>query len=260
MGLGVQNVGLMANLPSLPRKRHLRALSGQPSVLNLQLYPFLRDSRTILSRSMMLTTKIRIALLCYFTAILLVPFYPHPYTFFIDTVGSVVSLVAITFFFTFYSVSILEMQRSCIQGLSQLMLVCLSLLIIYNYLKSLMTNVLHDFTQSFLLDYPYLSCCLINTRLTRAPLLLSYLMLLVSRLALLLATMRFQSMNHKRIVQVGIALTVGIPLTDLLISSGVSYFSYCNLRIMNRFVKKNKFTVKTDQIKNSYSDPMFLFL
>ena len=203
---------------------------------------------------MLLKTKINIGLFCYFTALLLIPSYPTPYSFFVDTVGSVFSLISIKFIFTFYYATVPEMNRTCIQGLSRLMLVCLSLGIIRRYFISLMVNVFHDFTQTFITDYPYLSCSLINTRAINGPFLLALNMLLLSRLGLLLFTMRFQSLNHERIVQACTVITFGIPLVDLILSTTLSHFSYCNTIMMSRFIKVHNFNVT---IGTSYKDQLF---
>ena len=143
-----------------------------------------------------------------------------------------VSLTSITFICMFYFATVPAMHRTCIQGLSRLMLVCLSLVILRNYVLSLMVNVFHDFSQTFILEYPHLSCCLVNPRVTMAPLYLSLLMLMMSRLGLLLFTMRFQSMNHKIIVWFCILLTFGIPLIDLILSTTLTNLSYCNINVM----------------------------
>ena len=185
-------------------------------------------------RRMNLKTKINIGVVIYCFVILLVPFYPTPYTFFIDTMGSMVSLSSITFICMFYSATVPAMHRTCIQGLSQLMLVCLSLVILRNYLISLMVNVLHDFTQTFILEHPHLSCCLANPRVAMTPFYVSLLLLMLSRLGLLLFTMRFQSMNHEILLWFCIAFVFGIPLIDLTLSSTLTNYSYCNINVMER--------------------------
>ena len=190
--------------------------------------------------------SIHVVRLIYYLVMLIVPFYHTPYTFFIDTIGSMVSLTSITFIYMFYFATVPEMLRTCIQGLSRLLLVCLSLVILRHYVLSLMVHVFHDFTQNFILEYPYLSCCLVNSRVTLAPFHLSHLMLILSRLGLMLFTMQFQSMNHEIVVWSCIALTVGIPLIDLILSSTLTNFSYCNINIMKRFIIKNNFKGNTD--------------
>ena len=120
-------------------------------------------------------------MLCNFAAILIILSFPTPYTFFIDTVGTAVSLTAISFIFTFYVASVPDLHRNCIQGLSRLLMVCLSLVIIRSYLISLMVNVFKEVTQSFITNYPEISCCLVNDKVTLGPLVLSLLMLLISR-------------------------------------------------------------------------------
>ena len=133
------------------------------------------------------------------------------------------------------------MYRTCIQGLTQQVVVCISLLIIREYFISLLVNVLHDFTQAFILGHPYLSCSLFNSRITVVPFLLSYLMLVLSRMGLLLFTMRFQTLNHELIVHICTAMTVGITLLDLVLSSTLSTIPYCNT--MRRFSRRNHFNV-----------------
>ena len=183
-------------------------------------------------------TKIKTVILCYFSAVLVIPLNPGPYTFFIDTVGSAVSLTAIAFIFMFYF-AVPPVHRTCIHGLSELLLGCLGFVVSRAYFVSLMVNVFHDLTQSFLIEYPVLSCTLFSGRITFVPILLALLTLVMSRLRLLLFTMRFQSLNHKRIVQVCIGLTVGLTLVDLMLSFIVSSFTYCDT--INRFARRNNF-------------------
>ena len=195
---------------------------------------------------MLLKTKINIGLLFYFVVVVIIPSFPTLYTFFLDTVGTGVSLTSISIIYTFYFASVPPMHRTCIQGLSRLLLVCLSLVIIRSYLLSLMANVLHDLTQAFITEYPIVSCCLINSRVTYVPFLLSLLMLMVSRLGLLLCTMRFMSLHHEIIVKTCIAVTFGLPLMDLILSSTIGNFTCCNDFTMNTFARRNKFIVTID--------------
>ena len=198
---------------------------------------------------MLLRTKFQIIVLCYISAMVIVPSYPTPYIFFIDTVGTIISFTSIYFVFTFYTASVTAMNRTCIQGLSQLMLICFGLLLTRAFFVSLMVNVFHELTQTLITEYPNLSCHLFNDRSTGMPLFCSILMLVVSRLGLLLFPMRFQSLNHERIVQVCIALTVGLTLTDLFLSFTSSYFHYC-INI-DGFLRKNKFYMHPENLKES---------
>ena len=191
---------------------------------------------------MQLKTKAQLLLICYFSAMVLVPVKPSPYTFFIDTVGSVVSLTSIGFIFFFYFASVPSWQRTCIQGLSQLLLVWLAVVVIRAYFASLMVNILHDTTQQLLMEYPTLSCILFSGRITFVPSLVSLLLLEISRLGLLLFTIRFQSMNHDLIVYACVAFTVGASLLDLLLSFIFEFANYC-INI-SKFAKEYNFQLR----------------
>ena len=204
-------------------------------------------------------TKINIGLFCYFSAMMIVPSEPSPYIFFIDTIGTIVSLTSVSFIVTFYFATVPAIQRTCIQGLSRLMLVCFGLLIIREYIVSFLVNLLHDSTQTFLLDYPRLSCSFFNPRITAVPLLLSLFMLEASRLALLLFPMRFQILNHGRIVKLCIAMTVELTLLDLLLSSSLEAFPYYDTIRIRRFSRRNKFVIAADIPENQIWTPI-LFL
>ena len=195
---------------------------------------------------MQVETKIQVIILCYISAMIIVPSDPSTYTFFIDTVGSVVSLTSIAFIISFYSTSVPPWHRTCIQGLSQLLMVCLGIVVIRAFVVSLMVNVLHDLTQRLLFEYPKLSCIMFSGRNTYVPTILSILMIEASRLGLLLFTMRFQSLNHERIVQVCVVLTVGITITDILLSSTLRYFNYC--QNMRNFARISKFDLAPDVV------------
>ena len=200
---------------------------------------------------MQLRTKAQIFLICYMSATVLVPVNPSPYTFFIDTVGSLVSLASLGFIFFFYFASVPSWQRTCIQGISQLLLVWLALVVIRAYFASLMVNVLHNTTQKLLMKYPTLSCILFSGRITFVPTLVSLLLLEMSRLGLLLFTIRFQSMNHDMVVYACIAFTVGVSLMDLLLSFTTKYVNYCIY--MSRFAKVNKFQLSSDDPEENSS-------
>ena len=194
-------------------------------------------------------------MLCYFSAVLTIPLDPGPYTFFIDTIGSAVSLTSIGFILKFYF-AVPPLHRTCIHGLSGLLLVCLVLVVIRAYFVSLMVNLFHDPTQRFVDEYPVLSCTLFSGRITYVPALFALLTLVLSRLGLLLFTMSFQSLNHERIVQVCAGLTLGIAIMDLTLSSTTSYFNYCSN--MKRFARRNKLNLssKVPNANNMFGSPM----
>lgn len=185
----------------------------------------------------------------YVLIISFVPQFLNPYSILLlDIIAVLVSLLCMSILLL-YTDNLPEGQRTCIHGLIKIVIWCYGL----HLFKASITNFLVNFCSKWIsaafVDHTEILCFFVNPRNTLIPVLISFTLLLTTKLVFILFPTWFLNLNHDRAVQCGILITFMITMLDQVLTLALNHLETCDI-INLTCVYKETFNIKLENLEN----------
>ena len=200
--------------------------------------------------------RLKDVLTIYCLVFILAPKPPNTYTFIMDTIGTVNSVVAYSMILKYLWKS-LTINMTIIQPFSLVIVATMLFYTVKEYIVTLLGTCFNSLLQSFVDSHQLMACGFVNNRFVFNSMIVSVTVLNSAKLLLLVKPMLYHEANQGLVVKISMGLFAAFMVVDTVILIAFGSLYYCHESTFLRFGRIYNLNLNVELVKSQHSAEIF---